>query len=150
MEFIRNLLIILIVSQSTIGYRILGIFPFAARSHNIFFEALIKGLAKAGHQFDVISHYEIENPPKNYRRILDLNEYQNQRVTDNEIEKAFEFDKNTIQHISTIYGNDLCEMMGSEKMQRIFQNSLKERSYDLVISEVSSFFFKKLQNFLFF
>ncbi|XP_051160808.1 uncharacterized protein LOC127281235 [Leptopilina boulardi] len=117
------------------GYRILGIFPFAAKSHNIFFEALMKGLSNAGHKVDVISHYEPQNGTKNYTRIVDLSKLQNQHVTDNEIEMAFNFNKNSLKYIATKYGNDLCELMGTEKMQNILKNSFKERSYDLVISE---------------
>ncbi|XP_043483367.1 UDP-glucosyltransferase 2-like [Leptopilina heterotoma] len=136
MEFFRNLILFVIFCQSAIeGHRILGIFPFAARSHNIFFEALMKGLSKAGHQVDVISHYEPRYSGENLTRILDLSKFENQLVVDNEIGIAFEFDDNIIKFISTKFGNDLCELMGSEEMQNILQNSLKERSYDLVISE---------------
>lgn len=136
MNLVQNLLAFLILYTSTIdGFRILGVFPFAARSHNIFFEALMKGLAKRGHQVDVISHYKIGNPPENYKTILDLSEFRSQHVVDLSIEKAFDFKNNALSQIAKLYGNDLCELMKLEEMQHIFKNSSRERFYDLVISE---------------
>ncbi|KAJ8980272.1 hypothetical protein NQ317_005130 [Molorchus minor] len=44
--------------------RILGIFPFASRSHYILGNSLMKGLAEAGHNVTVISPFEDTSPPK--------------------------------------------------------------------------------------
>lgn len=52
------------------AYRILGVLPIAAKSHYIFFELLMKTLAKRGHQVDVISHYTQKNSIKNYKDII--------------------------------------------------------------------------------
>ncbi|KAJ8980274.1 hypothetical protein NQ317_005132 [Molorchus minor] len=45
--------------------RILGVFPFAGRSHYILGNSLMRGLAEAGHDVTVISPFEDKNPPKN-------------------------------------------------------------------------------------
>lgn len=55
------LIIVGIILQNTFkgcdGYRILGIFPLNGRSHMMMFEQLMKGLAKRGHQVDVVSTF---------------------------------------------------------------------------------------------
>ena len=137
MGVIRGTLAFFIIYLSAVeGYRILGVFPFAAKSHNIYFEALMKGLAKRGHQVDVISHYNIKNPPENYKIILDLSNTKEQEVFEMPITKAFDFQKNAITRLAKKFGNDLCELMGLEEMQRIFKNASKEQNYDLVVTEV--------------
>lgn len=51
------------------AYKILSIFPNYARSHWIVGNALMKGLADAGHEVTIISPFLEKNPPKNYRQI---------------------------------------------------------------------------------
>lgn len=140
MDIIRGTLALFIFYLSMIeGYRILGVFPFAAKSHNIFLEVLMKGLAKRGHQVDVISHYDLKNPPENYKIILDLSKTRKQNVVEIPIEEVFGFQKNAASIIAKEFGNDLCDLMGLEEMQMIFKNSSKEQTYDLVVTEVISF-----------
>ncbi|XP_055904143.1 UDP-glycosyltransferase UGT5-like [Eupeodes corollae] len=49
------------------GYKILGVFPIASKSHFIFGEALMKGLAEKGHEVTVISPYPMSD--KKYKGI---------------------------------------------------------------------------------
>lgn len=60
--------------ESFKSYQILGVFPFHSKSHNIMFEQLMKGLALRGHKVDVITHFELKNPPNNYRTIINFSE----------------------------------------------------------------------------
>ncbi|KAJ8928783.1 hypothetical protein NQ314_018641 [Rhamnusium bicolor] len=46
------------------GARILGVFPVPAPSHYILANALMKGLAEAGHDVTIISSFSEKNPPK--------------------------------------------------------------------------------------
>lgn len=56
--------------SESFGYRILGIFPLHVRSHMMMFEQLIKGLARRGHQVDVISSFPQIKPYPNYTDIV--------------------------------------------------------------------------------
>lgn len=54
---------------TTDGARILGIFPTSARSHYIVGSALMKELARRGHQVTVINPFPQKKPLENYRDI---------------------------------------------------------------------------------
>lgn len=51
------------------SYKILGLFPHPGASHFQFFEPVLKGLAAAGHEVTVVSHFPNANPPANYTDI---------------------------------------------------------------------------------
>lgn len=55
----------LMISTSD-GYRILGLFPHPAVSHFNFFEPVMKGLAKAGHEVVVVSPFPQKQSTPNY------------------------------------------------------------------------------------
>ncbi|XP_058123356.1 UDP-glycosyltransferase UGT5-like [Anopheles ziemanni] len=55
--------------STTDGARILGIFPTSARSHYIVGSALMKELARRGHQVTVINPFPQKKPLENYRDI---------------------------------------------------------------------------------
>ncbi|CAB0034905.1 unnamed protein product [Trichogramma brassicae] len=75
MNYIKVFLILNCITGLIVcdAYRILGVFPFAGKSHNIIFESLMKGLAKRGHQVDVVTHFPLVEPLKNYNDIINLN-----------------------------------------------------------------------------
>lgn len=60
---------ILSVSHSS-AYRILGLFPHPAISHYRVFEPILHGLAKAGHNVTVFSHFPSKNIQPNFTDIL--------------------------------------------------------------------------------
>lgn len=54
-------------------YRILGVSPSTMRSHHIFFEALMKGLAEDGNNVTFISPFQSSKPTANFDEIqIDL------------------------------------------------------------------------------
>lgn len=53
--------------QYATGYKILGLFAHPGLSHFNFFKPILRGLADAGHEVTVISHFPEKNPPKNYK-----------------------------------------------------------------------------------
>lgn len=55
-----------LVCDQAWSYRILGLFPHPGASHFHFFEPVLKGLAAAGHEVTVVSHFPKDNPPPNY------------------------------------------------------------------------------------
>ncbi|XP_058056928.1 UDP-glycosyltransferase UGT5-like [Anopheles bellator] len=48
------------------AYKVLGLFPHPGQSHFHFFEPILKGLAAAGHEVTVVSHFPDKSPPPNY------------------------------------------------------------------------------------
>ncbi|XP_033219246.1 UDP-glucuronosyltransferase 2B31-like isoform X1 [Belonocnema kinseyi] len=130
-----KLLFIFSVIITTNGYRILGIFPMNSKSHNNMFEALMKGLEKVGHEVDVISHFELKNPPKNYKTIINLNGTTPVLVNNLTFENAAIMGNDPIPYIADVIGSKLCELMGLEEMQKIIKNP---PPYDAVITEAFS------------
>ncbi|XP_053677533.1 UDP-glycosyltransferase UGT5-like [Anopheles nili] len=59
----------LAIPAATDGAKILGIFPTSSRSHYIVGSALMKELARRGHEVTVISPFPQKKPLKNYRDI---------------------------------------------------------------------------------
>jgi len=55
------------------AYRVLGLFPFNGRSHNIMFKALMEALADRGHHVYVLSPFPQKKPRANYTD-LDLSQ----------------------------------------------------------------------------
>lgn len=62
--------LMLILAVSTIepanSLNILGLFPHPGLSHFHFFHPILRGLADAGHDVTVVSHFPDKNAPDNY------------------------------------------------------------------------------------
>ncbi|XP_043467687.1 UDP-glycosyltransferase UGT5-like [Leptopilina heterotoma] len=120
-------------------YRILGVFPFGSRSHNNVFESITKALARHGHQVDVISHYDLKTPIKNYTRIISLegifkkisnswDANQAKQVANTEI----------VDLIVRDCGNKLCDLLGLKGIEKFLKNLPNDPAYDLVITEAAA------------
>ena len=118
------------------GYRILAVFPFNSRSHNIFLEGVSRGLAKRGHEVDAISHFDMKNPLKNYKTIINLHGTRANLINNFTIEYASQLGGDIVPFIADTYGNELCELLSHEKMQKFIKNPPKDPPYDLVLTEV--------------
>lgn len=130
-------------------YKILIVYPFNSPSHNIFLESISIGLAKRGHQIDAISHYKPKNPPDNYKTIVYLNGTRPNVVNNMTIDFASQIGTNTVTFIATTFGNELCDLMGLDKMQELIKNSPKHRPYDLIITEVRMLYLLLICIFIF-
>lgn len=97
----------------------------------------MKGLAKHGHQVDVISHYSLKVPPKNYRHIVNLAGMQTESMNNVTLNFAFQIADAPTRIIARNYGNVLCDLMGLEEIQKLVKNPPKDPPYDIVITEVS-------------
>lgn len=64
------LLTIFCASSQSNGYKILGLFPFPAISHNTFFHPIGLALAEAGHNVTMVTYFPDKNPPANYTNIV--------------------------------------------------------------------------------
>ncbi|XP_043471720.1 UDP-glycosyltransferase UGT5-like [Leptopilina heterotoma] len=142
MTFINYLIIVttffLITQVHT--YKILGIFPLAFKSHNIFFQALIKSLAKKGHQVDIISYYEAKNPPDNYRDIINLSKLPNSsyflsKSEFNSIQEAVEESGSIKKLLRDTYGLPTCKIISHERIQNFIKKIPENSPYDAVITE---------------
>lgn len=56
--------------NSTYSLKILGLFPHPGLSHFHFFHPIMRGLANAGHDVTVLSHFPDKNPPPNYKDLV--------------------------------------------------------------------------------
>ena len=118
------------------SYRILGVFPFNAKSHNVVFEALLKGLAKRGHQVDVITQFPLKKDIKNYKEILNLDGTLERLVDNFTMEFISQLNEDVVDVIAERYGNRLCHFLGLDEMQKLIKNPPTDPAYDVVITEV--------------
>lgn len=127
-----------IFSLVTVGsaYRILAVFPFNGKSHNIILESITKTLAKRGHQVDVITHFPQKKPVKNLNDIIDLNGSMENLVNNYTIEFVSTITGDIVNLIAPSYGNRLCHFMGFENFQKLIKNPPQDPPYDLLIVEV--------------
>lgn len=100
------------------------------------FEGVTKGLANGGHQVDVVTHFEMKNPPKNYKIIINLGGTRKSLVNNFSIQFAALLEGNTVELISKLYGNELCELLALEEMQHLIKNPPNDPPYDILITEV--------------
>lgn len=142
MSFINYLIVVttLFLITQAHTYKILGIFPLAFKSHNIFFQSLMKSLAKKGHQVDIISYYETNNPPDNYRDIINLSKLPNSSYffstsEFNSIQEAVDENRSIEKILRDTYGFWTCKIMSHETIQNFIKNLSQSTPYDAVITE---------------
>lgn len=121
------------------GYRLLGIFPFQTRSHFVMFEAMLKNLARNGHQVDVISPFPLKKPHPNYTDLFEFSigapQFTNNFTYDQTKDASVKF---PVLWITKFAGQDLCEGLALPGFQKLIHRTPKNR-YDAVIVEVKSY-----------
>jgi len=97
-------------------------------------EQLMKGLARKGHQVDVISKFPLKKPYPNYTDIVIL-------PTDVHLVNNMTYElmqqlitSNPINAVSTWAGNELCEFLGNPEIKELSKS--KNPPYDAVLIEV--------------
>lgn len=126
----------LIINYDSDGYRILAIFPYNSRSHNNVFEGMTRGLAKRGHQVDVVSHFKMANPPKNYKTIINLHGTRGDVVNNFTTEFVSKLGSSFVPVISRMFGNEICELLGLKDIQKLIKNPPNNPPYDVLIAQV--------------
>ena len=129
---IFSLFLLLVISVSN-GYRILAVFPFYGRSHMGVLEQIAKGLAKKGHQVDVISHFPLKKPFPNYTDIAFLPDHTNHAPLDYSI---FTVKDNRNQWGKKILRN-ICDYPGLPEFSKIIEEGKTKKKYDLLLVHVS-------------
>lgn len=138
MNLKTNLTVVILIFFSTCNaYRILGVFPFNGKSHNIVFESVMKTLAKRGHQVDVITHFPRKKAVENYNDVLSFEGTMENVVNNYTIDYVSRVGDQLVEFVAGAYGNRLCHFMGLEKFQNFIKNPPGDPPYDLVITEVS-------------
>ena len=132
------LLIIIWLTNTSESLRILGIFPFQAKSHFVIFESLMKGLAKKGHEVDVYSHFPLKNPIPNYND-FSLAGTLPQILNNMTYEYIQRFRELNIKEIHKLSAESVCELMNLPLFQDLLKTSTK---YDAVIVEVKALLIK--------
>ncbi|XP_058804709.1 uncharacterized protein LOC131671920 [Phymastichus coffea] len=127
-------LTVIVLDQSS-AYRVLGIFPLNGKSHEMMFEALMKGLAKRGHQVDVITHFPIKNPPINYRTLVNLSGTMENLINSFSMDFVLGMADEVGYHVATAYGNRLCDLMNLKEIQEVIHNPPTNPPYDVLITE---------------
>lgn len=69
-QFILCILLTTTVIPYSSSLRILGLFPHPGISHFNFFHPIMLGLAEAGHDVTVVSHFPDKNAPSNYEDVI--------------------------------------------------------------------------------
>ncbi|XP_023245856.1 UDP-glucuronosyltransferase 2B19-like [Copidosoma floridanum] len=140
MTVIHSVALCLFVSMCvSVGesHRILAVFPVNVKSHNIMFDALMKGLVKRGHVVDTITQYPLKNPPPNYKVVVDLSGTSPNTVNNFSMAFVNQFLKTGGTHsLAHVLGNTVCNLLGLEVMQTFIRNLSKDVThYDLVLTE---------------
>jgi glucuronosyltransferase len=65
---------ILLLLDSSLGARILAVFPIYIKSHSIFTHPIAKELARRGHDVTIITPFEDPDKLPNYKEILSAKE----------------------------------------------------------------------------
>ncbi|XP_043682849.1 UDP-glucosyltransferase 2-like isoform X1 [Vespula pensylvanica] len=118
------------------GYRILGVFAFQGKSHFIMFEALMKSLAKKGHQIDAITSFHLKKPLVN---ITELVVIPSQMKLVNNIsydQMRLILTGLPVRTVATLGGNEVCENLRLPEIQKLIHEPSKNPPYDVILMEI--------------
>ncbi|KAK0175129.1 hypothetical protein PV327_008908 [Microctonus hyperodae] len=107
------------------------------RSHMTVFEQLMKGLARRGHQVDVISSFPQKKPYPNYTDIVVPSLMPN--YINNMSYQEFHdiLQDNVLHSCVSIFGNNICEAGFTQpQVRRLIKNPPMDPPYDVVITEI--------------
>lgn len=108
--------------------KILGIFHFPSKSHHILGSALLKELAKRGHEVTMVSPYPLKTPLKNYRDIaLPLHEDNKDEIVNKIANKS---PLQNILHVKTLFLTMTENALKSEALTNLLKSNEK---FDLII-----------------
>ncbi|XP_020282468.1 UDP-glucuronosyltransferase-like [Pseudomyrmex gracilis] len=117
------------------GYRILGIFPVNSKSHWAMQESLMVGLARRGHQVDVVTYFPLEQSEPNYKEI-NLKGSMDSMINNLSASDMHRFDDLNMAAWTNFAGSNVCELMNEPKLHDLIENPPEDPPYDLVITEI--------------
>ncbi|XP_065216817.1 UDP-glucosyltransferase 2-like [Planococcus citri] len=121
------------------GYKILGIFPLAAKSHFTCNNAIMKSLIESGHEVTVITSFPEQASAENYSSIIDVSgtklHFVGQSTFDEYItQSAFKI----LQMGSEIEFEYCSKVLNSPEIQRMLNSD--EKLYDVIFVEILYFY----------
>ncbi|XP_066581162.1 UDP-glucosyltransferase 2-like [Prorops nasuta] len=134
-NFLAFGLVYLVFCQVANSYRILALFPLNGKSHSVMTHALTKGLAKRGHQIDVVSHFPLKKPISNYRDISIKGTVPSvvNNVSANDVAQ---FHQIYVKYFVEMAGTKICRLLGLPQFQQLIKYPPIDPPYDLIITEV--------------
>lgn len=122
----------------TNGARILGLFPLNGKSHFVMFQEVMKSLVEKGHQVDVLSTFPQEKKYPNYTdlSIADLAPVKVNNMTYQFVQLISGSSEKVLIEET---GNDVCNFLQWDQLQKLIKNPPNDPPYDLVIAEVNKF-----------
>ncbi|XP_031634156.1 UDP-glucuronosyltransferase 3A2-like [Contarinia nasturtii] len=136
MKLFKFFLILCVLYQNVISYKILAVLPVTSRSHYYIGHNLMKGLAEEGHDVTVVSPFKQKVPIKNYKEVFLENSWAISRKT---------MAKNNFVELNTVHFWEwtlLCYSSGMDMnnwtvSSQNFQNFLKiKQNFDVIIVEI--------------
>ncbi|XP_053692404.1 UDP-glycosyltransferase UGT5-like [Sabethes cyaneus] len=126
--------VVLLVLSNVESYKILGLFPHPGISHHYFFDPVLKGLAAAGHEVTVVSHFPSPNPPSNFTDLkLEGVELLINSVSFEHFEYRPFFSHFMDFFILYDWGNEACKnALESAAIRHVLESKIK---YDLILME---------------
>ncbi|XP_023955103.2 UDP-glucosyltransferase 2-like isoform X2 [Bicyclus anynana] len=140
---IKYFTIVIILSSYVHGARILGLFPYTGRSHQMVFEPLLRKLAERGHHVTVATFFPLKSPPANYTEItlegiadlrlsnFDLSVYENFGIIDNIPKMKEILLLLDVFKLLSISATDIC----SKVINLPSLNEALKKEYDVVLME---------------
>lgn len=124
--------------NSSYALRILGIFPYPMKSHQVMCKELMKGLATRGHQVDVYSHFPLKRMIPNYTDFSlegSVPIFSN-NLTYESIESEWKDNSDLMQSWYGEYASYICDLLELPIFQNLINNPPQDPPYDLFIFEV--------------
>lgn len=126
--------ILLTTAAVSSSLRILGLFPHHAVSHFHFFHPIMVGLAEAGHDVTVVSHFRDENPHSNYKELI----IGGQTNLTNVVDLQWFANRHSFDHFLSFlllheWGRESCQVaVHSKAMETVFE--MKD-TFDVILVE---------------
>ncbi|XP_055307346.1 UDP-glycosyltransferase UGT5-like [Sitodiplosis mosellana] len=133
-HFVLMLMLTISTNNMTSSLKILGIFPHPGLSHFHFFHPIMRGLADAGHDVTVVSHFPDKNAPQNY---IDMPLTKTTLLTDSVNLEWFSH-RPWYMHFQEFFllyqwGVDACELALNSTVVKNILN--KKSKYDVILLE---------------
>lgn len=133
-DYIKSLVVLsLFIFESSCGYKILGVFPHAGKSHFMVFLPILRELTRRGHEVTVISHFPETHPLPNYTDIsivgagqIGFNNIPTSMVVNSKIRNII--DNYWLAQI----GAQNCEALNFPQIQNLITSN---KTFDLIINE---------------
>lgn len=128
-----SLVILTFLAYPIDAYKILAIFPFSGKSHQLVLQQVGISLASKGHQVDVVSHYQLKRPVPNYTNIIHITNVEPPQFADYEyLTTPEKFD------ILRPMVEEFCSILEHPVLQKLLRSEKIKPSYDAVIVHVRS------------